>query len=96
MTRQIRLNRWLVSNAGIINGRSVEIGPLGPGVNVVSGVNESGKSTMVRALRAALFERTTFRGQSVSSLVSRGTKNAPRVEVDFEVDGTLYRLRKQL
>ena len=96
MSRQVKLLRWKVANAGVLGERSVEVGPLGAGVNVISGPNESGKSTMVRALRVALFDRWNFTGKDVKDLQAHGTRVAPRVEIDFEVDGVVHRLTKQL
>lgn len=97
MSRTVRFLRWRVTNAGVFGERSVEIGPLGAGVNVISGPNECGKSTMVRALRAALFERFSLDGKKTTRpLQPHGTKLAPLVEVDFLVNDVEHRLTKQL
>ena len=40
----------------------VEIRDLEPGINLFAGPNESGKSTLVRAIRAAFFERFKSNG----------------------------------
>ncbi len=96
MTRHVRIRRWKVAQVGVLGEGSVEVGPLGPGVNVIAGPNESGKSTMVEALRVALFERSSFRGKSVKDLMPRGIKASPAVEVELEIDGVRYRLEKRL
>ncbi len=70
-----------------------ELADLQPGLNIFSGPNEAGKSTLVRAIRAAFFER--HRSTSVDDLRPYGDSAAtPQVEIDFETGGTVYRLRK--
>lgn len=70
-----------------------ELNDIQPGLNVFTGDNEAGKSTLVRAIRAACFER--HRSTSVEDLRPYGdTAAAPLVELDFELDGTSYRLTK--
>lgn len=70
-----------------------ELAGLQAGANVFTGANEAGKSTLVRAIRAAFFER--HRSTSVDDLRPYGDAAAtPTIEVDFEIDGTAYRLRK--
>jgi|GEM_PF-2597414 len=96
MSGSVRFVRWRVSNVGVFGEKAVEIGPLSPGVNVIAGPNECGKSTMVRALRTALFERYGLVGKKTSPLQPHGTRLAPRVELDFDVDGVAYHLEKQL
>lgn len=96
MTRRVQIRRWKVSQVGVLGEGSVEVGPLGPGVNVISGPNECGKSTMVEALRVALFERSAFRGKAVKELHPRGLNVTPSVEVELDVDGVRYRLEKRL
>jgi hypothetical protein len=70
-----------------------ELTGLGAGINLFTGPNEAGKSTLVRAIRAAFFER--YRSTSVDDLRPWDDRvAAPGVEIDFEIDGTPYRLRK--
>lgn len=70
-----------------------ELAGLQPGLNVFTGPNEAGKSTLVRALRAAFFER--HRSTSVDDLRPWGdAAAAPRVELDFEHAGVPYHLAK--
>ena len=70
-----------------------ELADLQPGLNIFSGANEAGKSTLVRAIRAAFFER--HRSTSVDDLRPYGdTAATPAVELDFEIAGTDYRLSK--
>ena len=70
-----------------------ELAGLEPGLNLFSGPNEAGKSTLVRAIRAAFFER--HRSASVDDLLPWGEPSAaPSVELDFSIGATDYRLRK--
>lgn len=70
-----------------------EIAGFQPGLNLFSGPNEAGKSTLVRAIRAAFFER--HRSSSVDDLLPWGEPSAaPSVELDFSLGAIDYRLRK--
>lgn len=72
----------------------LEIGNLDPGLNLFTGANEAGKSTLVAAIRAAFFER--HRSGSVDDLRPWGDATAsPTVEIDFETGGVSYRLSKR-
>jgi chromosome segregation ATPase len=71
----------------------LEIRDLADGINLFSGPNEAGKSTIVAAIRAAFFER--HRSGSVDDLRPWGDGSAsPSVELDFELGGTACRLHK--
>lgn len=71
----------------------VEIKDLEPGINLFTGPNESGKSTLVRAIRAAFFER--HRSSKVDDLQPWGDSAAvPTVELDFEWQGQSWKLVK--
>lgn len=70
-----------------------QIDDLEAGLNLFAGPNESGKSTIVAAIRAAFFER--HRSSSVDHLRPWGDSTAaPSVEIDFEHEATSYNLRK--
>ena len=56
-----------------------------PGLNVVVEPNETGKSTLLEALRAALFIRHSARTELTRSYCPIGDDVAPRVSVGFEV-----------
>ncbi len=73
---------------------SVVIDDLAPGLNVIVGDNEAGKSTLLAALRAALFERHRVTGQTLAAMLPYNKSVRPEVEIDFEFAGALYRLRK--
>lgn len=70
-----------------------ELKDFAPGLNLFTGPNEAGKSTLVRAIRAAFFER--HRSTSVEDLKPWGDSSAsPSIELDFNLDGKSYRLNK--
>ncbi|WGT65764.1 AAA family ATPase [Variovorax paradoxus] len=72
----------------------LELGGFGPGLNIVAAPNEAGKSSLVRAIRAAFFER--HRSTAVEDLRpwGEGSGAAPLVELDFLIDGQSHRLVK--
>ncbi len=66
---------------------------LQPGLNLIHGPNESGKSTLVRSIRAAFFER--YRSTAVDDLRPWGdSAAAPTIELDFEHDNRNWHLTK--
>ena len=68
---------------------------IGDGLNVVVGPNEMGKSTLLDALRAVLFEKHSSKAQSITALQNDRNQAAPVVELAFEVDEGVYRIRKR-
>lgn len=71
-----------------------EIADLEAGLNLFTGANEAGKSTIVAAIRAAFFER--HRSGSVDDLRPWGDASAsPSVELEFTVGAAPYRLGKR-
>ncbi|ORE97365.1 AAA family ATPase, partial [Aurantimonas sp. 22II-16-19i] len=66
-----------------------------PGLNVVVGDNEAGKSTLLRALRAAFFQKYRGRGEAVEAFLPYGGEGRrPTVSVGFSHAGADYRLTK--
>lgn len=65
------------------------------GLNIVVEPNETGKSTLLEALRAAFFIRHSAKTELVRSYVPIGDDVAPRVTVGFELKGQLWTLEKQ-
>jgi chromosome segregation ATPase len=72
----------------------LEVDDLGEGLNLFAGPNESGKSTLVRAIRAAFFER--HRSTSLADLQPWGDSSAaPEVSLTFTWRGQTWRLEKR-
>lgn len=65
------------------------------GLNIVVEPNESGKSTMLEALRAAFFIRNSTNSKTTRSFRPHNDAVAPRVSVDFEIGGATWRVTKQ-
>jgi hypothetical protein len=65
------------------------------GFNIVVEPNETGKSTLLEALRAAFFIRYSAKTELVRSYVPIGDDVAPRVAVGFELNGQSWTLEKQ-
>lgn len=72
----------------------VDISDLGPGLTVIAGDNEAGKSTLLDAIRAALFERHNVGGQVLERMLPYGSAVRPEIALDFEIDGGAYSLDK--
>lgn len=72
----------------------LELADLEPGINLITGPNESGKSTLVRAIRAAFFER--HRSGRVTDLQPYGDSSAaPEVELEFCWQDQAWHLSKR-
>lgn len=68
---------------------------LAPGLTIIRGPNEAGKSTIQRALEMALFRRVTSTAQETDGVRSWGAgETDPTIELEFEEDGTPGRLKK--
>jgi hypothetical protein len=65
------------------------------GLNIVVEPNETGKSTLLEALRAAFFLRHSAKNELVRSFCPFGDDVAPRIAVEFEIDGANWRVEKQ-
>jgi len=65
------------------------------GLNVVVEANETGKSTLLEALRAAFFIRHSAKTELVRSYVPIGDDVAPRIAVEFALRGQSWSLEKQ-
>lgn len=72
----------------------LSISDLEPGLNLITGPNESGKSTLVEAIRAAFFER--HRSTTVTHLQPwDDSAAAPEIELRFDWDNKPWRLSKR-
>jgi chromosome segregation ATPase len=85
--RRLSVENW--------RGLTASLEDLSPGLNLVAGPNESGKSRLVEALRFALFESSSGQAAHKKALASWGvTAGKPRVVVEFELAGNGWRLEK--
>ena len=76
--------------------RPVLVQGFGDGLNVIAGPNETGKSTLLLALRAALFEYHKATTKTVKNLPPHHVEGAaPEVALDFEIGGKRYHLEKR-
>ena len=65
-------------------------------LNLIAGPNEMGKSTLLLALRAALFERHSSKSQAIKALQPNHIQGAaPSVVVELELDDGHYRIEKR-
>ncbi len=65
-----------------------------PGLTLIGGGNETGKSSLVEAMHRTLFVRATATGAAVRDLRSAVHAGHPQVELDFEADGHHWSLQK--
>jgi DNA repair exonuclease SbcCD ATPase subunit len=78
---------------GIRRHRDLDIVPA-PGLTVIRGPNEAGKSSVQTALEMALFRRATSTGRETQDVRTWGSTDDPSVELQFEHDGATGRLAK--
>ena len=90
----LRVTRLAVQDVGVLRGR-VDLGSFDPEITLITGANETGKSTAVEALRCALFEKHNAGHAGIRALQPHGTNLPPQVWVDFTVGGRRYELHKQ-
>ncbi|MGI9492534.1 MAG: AAA family ATPase, partial [Geminicoccaceae bacterium] len=75
--------------------QSIIVEGFSSGLNLIAGPNEMGKSTLLLALRALLFERHNSKSQAIKALQPNHIQGAaPKVTIEFELDDGLYRMEK--
>jgi hypothetical protein len=67
---------------------------LGPGLTIIRGPNEAGKSTVQRALEIVLFRRATSAAAELDGVRRWGANGEPIVTLDFEAEGIRGQLMK--
>lgn len=72
-----------------------EIAGLAAGLNIVIEPNEAGKSTVLEAVRAALFLKHNSKTQLITSFQPHGDEVSPEIELDFAVGAEDYALKKR-
>jgi len=65
-----------------------------PGLNLIKGPNEAGKSTIVDALTAALFSDPHGKDESLTNVKRWGGQSGPILEALISIDGKPYKLTK--
>lgn len=65
------------------------------GLNIVIEPNETGKSTLLEALRAAFFVRHGTKNQLAQSFAPYGEAVGPEIQVSFETDGAPWTVTKR-
>jgi len=90
----LRVTRLALQDVGVIRGR-VDLGAFDPEITLITGANETGKSTAVEALRCALFEKHNAGHAGIKGLQPHGTPLAPQVWVEFEYRSRRYALHKR-
>lgn len=75
--------------------RPVRLDGFGPGINLLCGPNEFGKSTILAAIRALLFERYASKAETIRRMQSRGGNAAPRLAMEFDLGAGAWRLEKR-
>jgi len=88
----MRLAHCRICNVRIHRELSLDFAP---GLTIIGGANETGKSTFLEALHRALFLKSTARGAVVDRLHSRTHQGVPTVELAFEARGGSWRLHKE-
>ena len=73
----------------------VHLNDVQDGLNVVIGPNEMGKTTLLAAFRAVLFERHSSKATSIATLQNDRNKAGPVVELVFELDDGVYKITKR-
>ena len=65
-----------------------------PGLNLILGDNETGKSRIAEAIWFGLFESSKGKSGHKEALRSWEPTEDPKVEIDFEIGGNVYHLEK--
>jgi energy-coupling factor transporter ATP-binding protein EcfA2 len=73
----------------------VRLGGFTDGLNILSGPNEFGKSTLLAAIRGLLFERYSSRADPIRRMQTWRGNAAPRLAMDFELAGGVWRIEKR-
>ncbi len=75
--------------------QAVRVDGFSDGLNIIEGPNETGKSTLMLALRAVLFERHNAKTDAIRTFSPYQVQGArPTVTLTFDIDGQHHRLEK--
>lgn len=75
--------------------RPVVVDGLTDGLNILIEPNETGKSTLLAALRAAFFIKHSTKSQLAHSYAPHGDAVGPLIEAEFEVAGATWKVTKR-
>ncbi|KGG16165.1 MULTISPECIES: AAA family ATPase [unclassified Prochlorococcus] len=87
----MRLINCRIQNVRLHADLSIDFSPR---ITLISGANETGKSTLIEALHKTLFLKATATGASVEVLRSRLHLGHPTIQLQFEAKDKIYTLRK--
>jgi hypothetical protein len=94
MSPGVKLVSLSLENVGGLDAR-VDLGPFGGGLNLLGGQSHVGKTALVAALRAALFERHDARPAGLEALRARGMRDGPEIHLALTLDGEPVGVRKR-
>ena len=66
------------------------IGDIADGLTIIAGDNEEGKSTVLDAMRAGLFERHNLGGEGLAKMQPFGSRVRPEIRLCFEIKTSCY------
>ena len=73
----------------------IKLEDIADGLNIVSGPNEIGKSTLLSALRAVLFESHRSGAKPIRDLMNDRNQAAPVIQLKFDLDDGSYEIKKR-
>lgn len=74
---------------------TVRVDAIGDNVNVLVGRNELGKSTLLEAINAAIFEKAKSTAAHVKAFRHFANQTVPEVKLAFDVDGKSWAIHKR-
>jgi DNA repair exonuclease SbcCD ATPase subunit len=73
----------------------VRVGGIGDGINVLVGLNETGKSTLMEAINAVVFEKARAQTHQTRSFRHFANRTIPEVSLGFELNSKTWTIRKR-
>jgi len=66
-----------------------------PGLNILYGPNEAGKTTLIDSVRCVFFTKHTSHSEKIKSLIPWGSNLSPTSSITFVQNGACYRIKKR-